>query len=144
MLPPTQTAPISPTTIPIVVPARINFAQFRGDSFIQQLKFRRAHPGSNRPFPVDLTGAAITATVKRTVVEPDNVALAQKTVGAGITIDDPVNGLFTVTLDPFDTIHQADGIVRLELDVQVKEATGRVTTVLRGTLALEPDVTRTY
>lgn len=130
--------------MPITVPARLSFGVFRGDTFLQVFRFMRALAGTTALAPVSLNGASIWATLKHTVVEPDNAAIAQKTLGAGVAIVDAGNGLFSVQFDPADTALLPDGVTCLELDVQVQESSGRTTTVLRGSLVVEPDVTRTY
>ena len=117
---------------------------FRGDTFVQQFQFKRAVLNSLAPVPVNISATTILATLKHTVVEPDNTALTQKTIGAGITVDTGAQGLFTLTLDPVDTANLPDGVTCLVFDVQVKESGGRVTTVVRGDLMIEPDVTRAY
>lgn len=91
--------------------------------------------------PVDLTGADLWFTAKLKVKDADVDAVAQKTVGSGITVTDAVNGEALITLDPADT----DGLTKettLYCDVQLVEASGRVTTVASGTLTILRDVTR--
>lgn len=130
--------------MPIQLPARLCFAVFRGDTFTQQFQFKRALSGTTAPVPVGLSGATIWATLKLTVVEPDNTAISQVTIGDGVTVDNASSGLFTVTFPPASTATLPDGVTTLELDIQIRESSGRVTTVLRGELLVEPDVTRTY
>jgi hypothetical protein len=73
----------------------------------------------------------------------DNRALAQKTVGSGVVIDTPLDGAFTVALDPVDTAYLADGPEELNYDVRVEEhSTGRVTTVAIGIITVQPNITR--
>lgn len=50
--------------------------------------------------PVDLTGAALAFTVRRTYT---GTALVTKTVGDGITVTDAANGQATLALVPDDT-----------------------------------------
>jgi hypothetical protein len=141
---PKSRGPVAESSMPIVCPVRCTFAMFRGDTFSQQFQFKRAAPNTTTPIAVNVSAATILATLKHTVVEPDNTALTQKTIGAGITVDTGSQGLFTLTLDPFDTANLPDGVTSLVFDVQVKESSGRVTTVVRGDLMIEPDVTRAY
>lgn len=90
--------------------------------------------------PLDLTGTSIWFTAKRKLKDADENAIAQKTLGAGITVTDAEAGEALVTLDPADTAALTKETT-LYCDVQVVEASGRVTTVASGTLTIELDVT---
>lgn len=79
---------------------------------------------------VDLTGASATYVV---TTRRGNVPLISKTVGAGITITDAVNGVLEVTLAPADT-EPLQGAHSHEL--KVTDAAGRQTTVLFGSLSI--------
>lgn len=92
--------------------------------------------------PVNLTGAALTFTAKRKINDADIDAIAQKTIGAGITVTDAVNGEAVITLPPADT----DAFTRdttLQCDVQMIELDGTITTIADGTIEVTRDVTRT-
>src|SRR5262245_33287169 len=52
---------------------------------------------------VDLTGYDATFMVKQKPNDPDAQAIMALTVGSGITLTDPVNGLFDVDIAPTDT-----------------------------------------
>jgi hypothetical protein len=86
-----------------------------------------------------LTGASIWFTVKADASDADP-GIVQKTVGAGITVTDALLGTFQVVLSPGDTSAVTPG--RYHWDCQVKEASGRVTTVGKGAFFIDPDYTR--
>jgi hypothetical protein len=97
--------------------------------------------------PVDLTGAAVKIwfTAKRTKDDLD----ADAVISLNST-DDPAQcvftnrpaGLFYIHVMPTDTANvEEDSLV---YDVQVREQSGRVTTVQRGTLHLVRDITRLF
>jgi len=106
----------------------------RGDTNLYDLTAKQASGAA-----LNLTGVSLWFTIKRNAWEADP-GVVQKTVGSGINVTDAVNGLFTVTLDPNDTKDIEPG--RYSWDCQVKETTGRVTTVDRGDFFLMPDYTR--
>jgi hypothetical protein len=93
--------------------------------------------------PFNLTGCHVWVTVKyqwadvdaQAVLEVDNQALGGVTLGT-------VQGQFTTLGPPAAFALQADSPVDLRLDIQVKDTTGRVTTVEWGKLTVSPDVTR--
>jgi hypothetical protein len=107
----------------------------RGDGEIYQLTL------TDDDEPLDLTDAEIWMTAKRHIRDTDADAIFQKTVGDGITVTDDTGGLATVQLEPADTSGLAARTVRLVYDVQVKLASGRIVTPLKGRLTVEPDVT---
>lgn len=84
--------------------------------------------------PIDLSGAA--AIRWQLGKEPGKPPLASKSIGAGITVTDPVAGLFDVeltnadteTLKPGDYYHEAEVII----------TTGRPATILSGALTIKP------
>lgn len=91
--------------------------------------------------PLVLTDRELTFTVKRRLLDSDDDALIQKTVGAGIVVADAETGVATITIDPADTSEIANG-PSLYWDIQV-QADDDVRTPLSGRLVLMPDVTRT-
>jgi hypothetical protein len=97
--------------------------------------------------PVDLTGSLLYFTVKNAVTDADAALLFQKTVGAGIVISDQVTntGECQITISPADTatIGLASQFpVACVYDLQLREPSTRVTTVMRGAFVVHPDVTR--
>lgn len=90
---------------------------------------------------VDLTGADVWFTAKRSLRDADVDAVVQKTIGNGIVVTDALAGEALVTIDPSDT-NGFTRETRLFCDVQVIEPSGRITTVADGTLTITLDVTR--
>lgn len=93
---------------------------------------------------IDLTGATIWFTAKRSLDDPDDEppGFQQSTVAGGVQILDPVNGLYQVTIDPASTVGLTEA-GSFNCDVQVRTATPETLTILRGTLSVQLDVTRT-
>lgn len=106
----------------------------RGDTI--DLEVTVARGGS----PVDLSGADLWFTAKRKLKDLDIAAVAQKTLGDGIAVTDAPAGELLVTLAPDDTDDLTKETV-LYCDVQMVEASGRVTTVASGTLTVQLDAT---
>jgi hypothetical protein len=93
--------------------------------------------------PFNLTGCEIWYTAKLNVPDPDLAApIELTTLSSGIVITSAFSGAFTVTGAPFLTILFADSPVRLNADTQVKDSTGRISTVEVGHLDVFPDITR--
>lgn len=82
--------------------------------------------------PYDLTAADITFTVDD---------LITKTVGAGITVADPLTGVAAIALDPADTEDCPDIRAAYRYDVQITLSSGSVKTPIRGLFVVLPDVT---
>jgi hypothetical protein len=120
--------------------ADLDLDGIRGDTNVYTVTAVQAPP--NQASPLDLTGAFLWFSLKRSIVEA--TALLRKTSGAGgagggWSTPTPSNGISSVTLDPTDTAALSPG--PYVYDVQVKEAGGRVTTLSRGTFRLAGDVT---
>lgn len=93
--------------------------------------------------PVNLTGCTVWFMAKRRPTDEDVDAIISKESGAaGLAVLDAVGGTLLLTLEPGDTEDLADGIQRLYYDVQVKDATGRITTPLEGHLDVDSDIRR--
>ena len=91
---------------------------------------------------LDLTGADVRITAKRSRGDSDDDAILVATVGDGITVDaDPTSGVATWSIAADDT-STLEGLVRLPFDVQVTRG-GSTRTVLRGRLTIDPDISRT-
>lgn len=82
--------------------------------------------------PYDLTGASLWFTVGN---------LVEKTVGDGITVETPANGVATIDFVPADTESVSDVRRAYRYDVQVKLSDGTVKTPIRGLFVITPDVT---
>lgn len=91
--------------------------------------------------PLELTDALVWFTVKRRYGDDDDAALLQKTTVEGIELGgDP--GSATVTIEPADTAGCPDHMTRYVYDIQVKTLDGVVSTPVRDTFTVWPDVTR--
>jgi hypothetical protein len=100
-------------------------------------------PPSNS-VPFNLTGCEVWFTAKNNVPDPDLAAVIElnnMTLG-GITVTSAVAGAITCQGAPSLTFQLADSIVRLNVDIQVKDTTSRVSTVEVGHLDVYPDITR--
>lgn len=121
----------------------------RGDTLVFDLQVLQPIPGSDARVPANITGWSAWFTVKRFVQDPDSFAIAQITLttstpaGGTIVFTVPVNGQLEITMPPIATRDLPDGgVSELAYDVQVKDLIGRVFTVDRGILFVDPDVTR--
>lgn len=109
----------------------------RGDDEIYELTLRQANGQ-----PLNLTGAGLWFTVKRSHQETDAQAVVRKTIGQGITVVDAAAGRADVRLLPADTAALPGQRLTLVWDCQVKDAAGLVSTADSGQLVVEPDVTQ--
>ena len=133
--------------LPYALPDLINLgAVFRGDSvqFPIWTATVRGIPVEDGGEIIDLTGATIWFTAKRSLDDDDDEApgFQLSTVAGGVAIIDADTGQYQVTIDPGSTV----GLTNPEVftcDVQVRTATPLTLTILRGTLSIQLDVTRT-
>lgn len=89
-----------------------------------------------------LVGKLLTFTAKDSLADPDP-GVFQKTIGAGIVVDNAAGGLATVTIAPSDT-SGFTGPRTLLWDIQMTDqVTGDKKTLDEGKLYVRPDVTRT-
>jgi hypothetical protein len=109
---------------------------YRGDTRTLSIAVKRQSQA------VNLAGASLTFTAKRSVADADDAAIIQKSVGLGITVDDEPGGLATLTILPEDTSGITTVPLTLQYDLQLTEADETVTTVARGQLTILDDVTR--
>jgi hypothetical protein len=77
-------------------------------------------------------------TVKRSPSDADESAMAQKTLGDGISAYDAVTWL--IELDPADT--QSGALGRYQYDIQAKSPDGKIFTLEKGYLFLDSQITR--
>lgn len=96
--------------------------------------------------PENLTGGKLWFTMKESVRDDDGAAVASAywvSGGAsdGITVTNAATGAFVLALPP-DVTTTWQGDRTYQYDVQYRSSSGRVTTVDRGTVAVESDVTR--
>jgi hypothetical protein len=97
---------------------------------------------------VDLTGWFLWCTVKRTVSDPDQLAVAAVTttptsipLGGGIAWVARTAGQALVTVPALATRAFPDGVVRLVYDVQGQDPSGNLFTFDEGDILVRPDVT---
>jgi hypothetical protein len=110
---------------------------FVGDSIVLRLTITRNGAA------VDLTGATLWFTAKEDWDDLDADAVFQKkTGGLGIAVTDALAGEATVTIPGSDTASLDNEVQTLECDVQLLEVDGTLTTVARGQLVLQPQITR--
>lgn len=80
--------------------------------------------------PVNITGSTVKWQCARSY---GKASIISKSTTLGISLSDPTNGIFTVTLDPPDT-EDLSGIYHHE--AQVTAADGSISTVLVGTMKI--------
>lgn len=90
---------------------------------------------------LSISGTKAWFTVKDYLIRADSQASWQGTIGTGIVQTSP--GRMTVTIPASVTALWPDGVQRLYYDLAVKEPAGRVTTIEKGLIILDPDVTLT-
>jgi hypothetical protein len=109
----------------------------RGDTCIFDAAITRPPGGP----AVDLSGAELVCTGRRTLDEPAGDFVFRLELGTGITVTDAAAGRLTVRVPPEATSTLPDW-PSLYVDLELTEPDGRVSTPLRGRLALTPDVSR--
>jgi hypothetical protein len=140
-------------------PTEFNRTVLRGDSlfFLDQVyqdvvtKELFTLPVTNPPTPprpgsapFNLTGCELWYTAKFYRPDPDLRAVWALNTAAlgGVAIINALIGTFSVTGSPLATVGFPDGDVTLAFDIQIKDATGKVFTIEKGTQTVEADVTR--
>lgn len=112
-----------------------NITMTRGDTVSLTL----AVTLSGDPFP--LGGSSLWFTVKTKFTDNDDEAILQKTIGSGIDVTGPDQGLATITILPIDTSGLSAVKTILVWDVQLKDGDGKIYTISSGNLIVNPDVT---
>lgn len=99
-------------------------------------------------FPLDVSAYSVWFTAKYLLSDPDSSAVIRKGNSGGLTgcsvVANPVSGEMSrirIDIDPGDTSALPAKSIKLFMDVQIKSPLGRVTTVCRGELNIEPDST---
>jgi hypothetical protein len=85
---------------------------------------------------IDITGWTVWLTVKRNLKDSDSEALIQKKV---INHYDPTNGRTIILIDKFDS-KKPEG--KYWYDIQIKNAAGRIKTILTGRFNIKYEVTQ--
>lgn len=109
----------------------------RGDTVVFDATITRPPGGA----PVNLTGATLACTGRRTLEESASAAVFRLEDGAGILVTNAPGGQCRVTIPPAATAALPD-VPALYVDLEVTESDGRVSTPVRGRLILTYDVSR--
>jgi len=99
-----------------------NFTMFTGNDKFLQVTLKDVNEVA-----INITGWSIEFALR---LQKDDVTLISKTVGSGISIDDGLNGIFTVSIDDTDTDALAEGSYWYE--IKTTNLSGVETTVLNG------------
>lgn len=98
--------------------------------------------------PLDLTGAKVWWTMKRSFSDLDASAIAQVTTvsstppGGGITVTNAAEGRIAIKCPAEATSELTAATHEFVYDIQVKDAVGDIATAETGEIKIEPDVTR--
>lgn len=112
-----------------------DFTMTRGDN--RTLKLTITSGG----VAVNLTGASLSFTARMDY--PNAVVITKTSADAAqLAITNAAGGLAEVYLKPADTSSLPHATVYLVYDVQLTQSDGTVTTVVRGKITVNPDVTR--
>lgn len=117
----------------------MNLTMFRGDTSVLHLTVLQDGE------PVNIAGATIWMTAKRSVEDSDAKAVFQVKTPDDIEITDGAGGLATITVPASATATlplERSQPLNLVYDIQLKTATGIVSTIDGGTIMVKPDVTR--
>lgn len=118
-----------------------NFKMTRGDT--RRILFKAEQFDGDDWKVIDLTGAALFFTAKRSTDDADGAAVIALALGSGIVLNDAPNGEGEVTIPPAATDSLTGPFpLALEYDLQAKLAGGQIYTIERGRLTIEADVTR--
>lgn len=116
-----------------------NLQMIRGDSLDLDLAITQGGA------PVNLAGATIWMTAKRSYADADVDAVFQISSPTDIVITNAALGLARISVPPTATsslVFSGAADQKFLFDIQVQLASGKVFTVRRGELTVSPDVTR--
>jgi hypothetical protein len=133
-------------TVPYELPPATNLGSvYRGDTIELPIwtATERGVPVEDGGAVIDLTGATVWFTAKKTLSDGDEEApgFQLSTVAGGVEVIDPVAGLYRVTIPPSATV-ALEGPMVFQWDVQVRTTEPQTRTVARGTISVHLDVTR--
>ena len=114
-----------------MLPGTRDITIYRGDTFVLNARLRQKTIDGQAGLPLDLTGATVSAQI-RVSTESTGVPLATFTGDLGTDI-----GTVQLSLTPVQTSTLVPGVY----DMQVTFADGTVTTFLKGSVSVIPDVT---
>lgn len=104
----------------------------RGDTFIHRITVKKTDETAK-----DITGATVRYTLR--TFGTAGAQILQKTVGNGIQLTTPMDGILDVTLAPAETAMLMPG-QRYVYDCEVTTLAGEVGTVQTGTVNIVEDV----
>ncbi len=95
-------------------------------------------------FDLSAVGVKVWFTVKDYLSRADSQAIWQGTLENGgiVAVGLPTSGMVRVTIPASATALVPDGIVRLYYDLQIKDASARISTIEKGLFEVSPEVTR--
>jgi len=133
-LPPSYPYPFSTGQVYARENLTANLRMTRGDTFI--FKFQVFLNGVE----VDVTGYSFVMTCRYRA--PEAVVFTRSSPSTGIALTTPASGICTVTVAPSNTNTLPLEVLRFPYDIQMTDPSGNITTVLRGILRIDPDITR--
>jgi len=114
-------------------PAKLNIEIYQGDRFSKSFSIKTKTTESPDPVPLDLTGLTLKGQIRKTF-DGNNYTEFD------ITIDDALEGKFTVFLSSRDTqVMKEGGYV---YDIEVIEDIDNIFKILVGNIEILPEVTK--
>jgi hypothetical protein len=112
--------------------AEADIELFRGDSRTFDLAVTRDEKA------IDLSGALSVRVIFK-VRSSDTAAVISKSLGGGVAVTDPPNGMIEITFVPGDTsaLYAPQALV---FDVEVTDSASNVVTVFQGWMLLKRDI----
>jgi len=120
-----------PAEIPSAT-AYVNFTEFEGDTLEMAFTWK-----DSLGDVVPLSAYTARMEIRKTVVDPD--ILLALTESSGIVLQDVA---FSITATVTDAQTAALGFGGYVYDIQLTDTTGKVNTLIAGTITLEPSVTK--
>lgn len=114
-----------------------NFNLVRGDSYEMTFEVK-----DRNEVVINMTGYTVWMTAKNYISDVDLSAVFQKTLSSGITLTNATLGQVRVVLSPTDTSSLGDVTSYLHYDIQMKNGSGQIFTIIKGVITVTPDITR--
>lgn len=114
-------------------PARLDLSIYKGATLFRRFTW------TDRRTPIDITGFTFEMQIRPTV-ESSVIIAELSTTNGSIVIEDAAQGIFSIELPAVDTeaITETSGVY----DIEVTDASGRVSRILYGDVKIVPGVTR--
>lgn len=126
-----------------MIPEPVELRLLRGDTSRVLLRATKLDPLTADMVAINLTGASVQFTAKRQVVDLDELALMRLTTeNGGVVVARASEGIAVAVVPATAFASLPDDDLPVLFDAQVVEASGEVTTFMRGTIVVVPDVTR--